>query len=188
MRVYISGGCKNGKTTFAQDIAVAMAAGRLPLYYIATMQPCDDEDRSRIAAHRAGRAGLGFTTLELPDGLGGFAKTANPNACYLLDSTTALLANAMFPPGGGMAAQAHEQLARELTLLLQRLPHVVAVSDYIFADAHRYDPATEHYRKGLAYLDKQAAALCDVVLEACYGCLIAHKGGALLGEVYEAPM
>ena len=47
MNVLISGGCKNGKSFFAQQLAAELAAGR-PLYYIATMIPRDDEDRARM--------------------------------------------------------------------------------------------------------------------------------------------
>ena len=47
MNVFISGGCKNGKSYYAQRDAKrqAGAAGR-PLYYIATMIPHDEEDHA----------------------------------------------------------------------------------------------------------------------------------------------
>ena len=61
MRVFISGGCKNGKSMLAQRIAVKQGA---PLYYIATMIPYDDEDRARIRRHLKEREGWGFETIE----------------------------------------------------------------------------------------------------------------------------
>ena len=65
MNILISGGCKNGKSFFAQRKAKEMAesSGR-PLYYIATMIPHDDEDHARIKRHISERAGWGFTTIE----------------------------------------------------------------------------------------------------------------------------
>ena len=63
MIVFISGGAKNGKSSFAQDLAVRLARGG-KRYYIATMIPCDEEDRDRIRHHIADRDGLGFETLE----------------------------------------------------------------------------------------------------------------------------
>ena len=54
MSVFISGGCKNGKSFYAQRIA---KAGGAPLYYIATMIPHDEEDLARIRRHRDERAG-----------------------------------------------------------------------------------------------------------------------------------
>ena len=61
MNVFISGGCKNGKSHFAQREAKrqADACGR-PLYYVATMIPADDEDRERIKRHIADRGRLGI--------------------------------------------------------------------------------------------------------------------------------
>ena len=63
MTVFLSGGCKNGKSTLAEQIAVHLSRpGRL--YYLATMIPHDEEDRARIARHVESRAGLGFQTVE----------------------------------------------------------------------------------------------------------------------------
>ncbi len=65
MNVFISGGCKNGKSFYAQRLARRQAdeAGS-PLYYIATMIPHDEEDHARIRRHQTERDGWGFTTLE----------------------------------------------------------------------------------------------------------------------------
>ena len=48
MHTLISGGCKNGKSYYAQR--VAKAAGQ-PLYYLATMISTGAEDDARIARH-----------------------------------------------------------------------------------------------------------------------------------------
>ena len=65
MRIFISGGCKNGKSYYAQRLAKAQCIGN-GLYYIATMKPVDAEDDERIARHRRERDGFGFTTVEQP--------------------------------------------------------------------------------------------------------------------------
>ena len=65
MNILISGGAKNGKSYFAQRQAKQMADEQgVPLYYIATMIPHDEEDRARIRRHIKERAGWGFATLE----------------------------------------------------------------------------------------------------------------------------
>ena len=70
MNIYISGGAKNGKSTFAQQRAKELAsAGGTPLYYVATMIARDSEDDARVARHRREREGWGFETLEIPDGI-----------------------------------------------------------------------------------------------------------------------
>lgn len=62
MNVLITGGCKNGKTGFAQDIAVKLSRGG-SRYYVATMIPCDGEDRERIARHIEDRAFMMCMTM-----------------------------------------------------------------------------------------------------------------------------
>ena len=97
MSVFISGGCKNGKSFYAQRIA--KAAGT-PLYYIATMIPRDREDDARIARHRQERAGWGFETLECGADILSCLDRADPAGAFLLDSVTALLSNEMFTDTG----------------------------------------------------------------------------------------
>ena len=63
MTILITGGAKNGKSDFAQDLAVSLAGGAVH-YYLATMIPCDAEDHYRIKKHLESRAGLGFETIE----------------------------------------------------------------------------------------------------------------------------
>lgn len=63
MRVFLSGGAKNGKSGYAQHLAVQLAQGGKH-YYVATMIPVDEEDRERIRHHIADRAGMGFETIE----------------------------------------------------------------------------------------------------------------------------
>ena len=63
MTIFVTGGCKNGKSTFALKCALQLS-GDGPRYYIATMEPSDDDEWERIRIHRAARAGLGFVTLE----------------------------------------------------------------------------------------------------------------------------
>lgn len=60
MNIFISGGCKNGKSYYAQRRAKDMAENAgVPLYYIATMIPHDEEDRIRIRRHLSERDGWG---------------------------------------------------------------------------------------------------------------------------------
>ena len=172
MHIYISGGCKNGKSHYAQRLAKAL--GR-PLYYVATMIPADSEDDARIARHVADREGWGFETIELGRSILSALDEADADGSFLLDSVTALLANEMFAPGGFDAA-APARVAEELELFLRRTANAVLVSDYIFGDAAIYDAMTEAYVAGLAQIDRQIAAVCDAVLEVSAGRVICHKG------------
>ena len=172
MSTFISGGCKNGKSFYAQRIAKAMGT---PLYYVATMIPHDAEDDARVLRHRAERAGWGFETLECGTDILSCLEGADARGSFLLDSVTALLSNEMFS-AAGMDPEAPDRLAHDLTEFVRRAPKAVLVSDYIYSDANLYDDWTEAYRRGLAQIDRALAAACDCVIEMVCGVPIVHKG------------
>ena len=179
MNVLISGGAKNGKSYYAQRIAKQMAEEQeVPLYYIATMIPRDEEDQARIRRHIAERAGWGFQTLEqgldLPGLLrrgGGRAGSdpVDPNGVFLLDSVTALLSNEMFDEKGNYDPGAAQRVAADCTAFAKATGNTVFVSDYIYGDAQRYDTMTEDYRRALAAVDRQLAKVCERVVEVSAG-------------------
>jgi len=182
MKIFISGGCKNGKSYYAQGLAKQMQSGQ-PLYYVATMNATDREDDKRIVRHRAERHGWGFTTVEQWQNIENILQICDPRGTFLLDSLTALLANEMFTPDGKIHANAHEKIAAGLTELLSQINNIVIVSDYIYSDAIAYDLLTEQYRKSLAALDRLAASQCDTVLEVCHTQVITHKGGIRVNAI-----
>ena len=164
MRVFISGGCKNGKSTFAQKLAKNQAkAGKL--YYIATMVSSDSEDDERIRRHQQERDGWGFTTVEQPKNIEEILIKCDKSGTFLLDSLTALLANEMFSQDGDFDEKSCERVKAGLARVLDKIKNIVVVSDYIYSDAFIFDPLTETYRKSLAALDRLAADKCEMVVE-----------------------
>ena len=196
MRIFISGGCKNGKSYYAQRLAAAQvkhgdsssaspeSRGTVPmlhlplhpLYYVATMKPVDAEDEARIARHREDREGWDFITVEQQTCIEGILGKCETHGSFLLDSLTALLANEMFPPDGRVNEQAAESITCGLTMIMDEIENIVIVSDYIYSDAIFYDHLTGKYRKSLAMLDRAAATQCDAVIEVAYTGVSVHKG------------
>ena len=180
MIVFITGGAKNGKSSYAQDLAVKLANGG-KRYYIATMIPVDDEDRERIRRHIEDRDGMGFETVECGRNLLSCLDKVDHRGSFLLDSATALLMNELFlPPDWHMDTAAGERCGDDIAAFSGRVANIVIVSDYIYSDAIRYDSVTETYRRLLAQIDKKIAAISDVVLEMSAGTCIVHKGEGLL--------
>lgn len=181
MKVYVSGGCKNGKTAFAERLALKIANGGRR-FYVATMIPFDGEDRARVQKHLDERAGLGFETWEQGRDIGALTAALCPGATYLVDSVTALLTNEMFPSLHGMEPDPAGATRCEagLSAFAAAAENAVFVSDYIYGDGIRYDAVTEAYRRALARTDRKMAALCDVVIELCAGRPVFHKGRELL--------
>lgn len=183
MNIFISGGCKNGKSYHAQELARSMAQeSNLPLYYLATMIPRDEEDDARIRRHLSEREGWGFDTIEQGEHICEALRTktvsgepVDPNGVFLLDSVTALLSNEMFREDGTIDFDAPKRLAEELTNFAQETGNTVFVSDYIYSDSFAFDDFTEPYRQGLALLDRTLAKLCDQVVEVTYGFKYLYK-------------
>ena len=174
MNILISGGCKNGKSYYAQHLAKRQAAENSPLYYIATMEPADEEDDARILRHREEREGWGFITLEQNRDIGSLR--ADFSGSFLLDSVTALLSNEMFREDGAVDREAYLRVAEELEQLAEKSGNIVFVSDYIYSDAVKYDELTELYREGLAWIDRTLAKKCGAVIEVSYGNIQLLKG------------
>ena len=171
MRIFISGGCKNGKSTFAQHMAKAMGT---PLYYIATMIPHDEEDNARIQRHLKEREGWGFETIECGREIHHCLEGVDTSGSFLMDSVTALLSNEMFPPEGYVPDCA-DRVAEQLLYLADNAENIVFVSDFIYSDGP-YDEWSENYRRALALADKTLAKRCDAVVEVCSRNIIVHKG------------
>ena len=181
MRVFITGGAKNGKSSLAQDVALALSKGGRH-YYVATMIPADEEDQERIRRHLADRAGMGFETLECGKHILSCLETADKSAAFLLDSATALLLNELFPDPTDcrMDSSAAQRVADELAEFVRSVDNIVVVSDFIYSDAQHYDEVTREYRRGLALIDRTLAQVCDTVVEVCAGNLVVHKGDLFL--------
>jgi adenosylcobinamide kinase/adenosylcobinamide-phosphate guanylyltransferase len=174
MNIFISGGAKNGKSTFAQNLAVELAGkSGLPLYYIATMIARDEEDDARIKRHIEDRRGLGFRTIEEGMHVESILNEVSCDGVFLLDSVTAFVANRLFSEDeqGNFVYKPEEgpKLAEELVSLAERVKNIIFVSDYIYSDAGCFDEMTEYYRKTLAACDRKLAAVCDRVYEVISG-------------------
>ena len=177
MTCFISGGAKCGKSTLAQNLAVALSDGG-KRYYVATMISSGEEDDRRIQRHLADREGMGFETLECFQNILDCLEAADRNGCFLVDSVTALLQNSLFPAEKNYQPdlEAANRCAGELVEFARRVKHAVFVSDYIYSDAQRYSASTESYRKCLADIDRRLARICDTVVEVSAGQYIVHKG------------
>ena len=180
MKIFISGGAKNGKSMFAQEIAKKLS-GEGHLWYLATMEPRDDEDDARVIRHRKEREGWGFKTVEWGRNIALHCEEFDCKGTYLVDSVTALLSNEMF---GGMSGEpdksAPERVEKDLIAFSEAAENVVFVSDNIFCDAAFYDDWTDSYREGLAFADRRIAEKCDVVAEFSCSQIIFYKGAELI--------
>jgi adenosylcobinamide kinase/adenosylcobinamide-phosphate guanylyltransferase len=100
--IFITGGVRSGKSSFAERAAVEIAeanGGRL--YYIATGVPFDSEMKDRIKRHQQDR-GNGthhWITVEQPISIGELAPHVQDKDILLLDCVTTLLNNELYAVG-----------------------------------------------------------------------------------------
>ena len=182
MNVFISGGAKNGKSSFAQRLAVNMAKEKnCPLYYVATMVPHDGEDRARIERHRDDRRGLGFKTIERGRDIDVEIRNRG-DGVFLIDSVTALLSNEMFKADGTVDGEASIRISERLKALVKDKDGLIFVSDFIYADGVEYDEITDGYIRGLAIIDRALAKACDRVVEMINGIPIDYKDDRAIQE------
>ena len=175
MTILVSGGCKNGKSSLAQDFAceAAKKCGSRPIYF-ATMIPHDSEDHERIEKHRADRKNLGFETIECGKNLSETIEKMEAGRVVLFDSLTALVANELFSEdvishSDENAARITQKIRADLTALIKKSESVIFVSDAIFSDGKIYDETTELYRKILAETENFIAKKSDKVVEMSAG-------------------
>ncbi len=171
MVALVIGGSGSGKSAFAEGL-MARLDGRERIY-LATMRAQDDESRARVARHRGQRARGGYRTLEWPMDLA--LAPVGPGASVLLEDLPNLLANEMFGGGDG------RRVGAALSALAARCANLVMVTGDVFADGERYDGQTEAYRRSLARLTAEAAALADAVIEVVAGIPIWIKGEETCG-------
>ena len=147
-----------------------------PMYYWATLEPRDGEDRAIVRRHLAERDGWGFETIEQGRQLPQALKWVSPAGTVLFDSITACLACQMFsaPEPDG---EAPRRTAEELLVISRHPAHFVCVCDELWRDGVAYETWTETYRRGLAEICRTLAAEFDVVCELTAGLRPGMEGG-----------
>lgn len=100
--IFISGGARSGKSSFAEKYATTLAEqGASDLYYLATAKQTDDEMIDRIKRHQIDRedGSYPWTTVECSVDIASKVNKFTPNSIVLLDCVTILLANELIKNG-----------------------------------------------------------------------------------------
>lgn len=89
----ITGGCRSGKSAYAQQMAESLPTKRL---YVATAPVSDDEMRRRIEQHQLARRDRGWETLEEQLDLVGVFRRHHEHHVLLVDCVTLWVNNLMY--------------------------------------------------------------------------------------------
>lgn len=95
--IFVIGGARSGKSSFAQQTAAATGGG---VCYLATAQALDDEMRARIARHRADRPGEWLTVEEPGDLAAALRKMPAGIGTVIIDCLTLFATNILMENEG----------------------------------------------------------------------------------------
>lgn len=210
----VTGGSASGKSEYAERLVTAF--GGKVRYYLATMQPCDEESQRRIGRHRTMRKNKGFSTVERytdlagleleretfgpeeelePEKPGSEPKGAEPELkrpgfgpeerkvrcvgrekpTVLLECMSNLVANEMYLPDGA-GKQTKSAVVAGVANLARQTEQLVIVTNEVFSDGAEYDAFTAEYLQVLGEINREIAAMADVVVEVVYSIPVIHKG------------
>jgi Adenosyl cobinamide kinase/adenosyl cobinamide phosphate guanylyltransferase len=173
VRILLTGGAANGKSTFAEDLAVRLGT---PRFYVAAMMPYGEESECRIARHRTLRAAKGFVTVERHTDLAGLRLPKR--GTVLLECLCNLTANEMFEPEGAHDC-AVEAVLHGVEALSRQCENLIVVTNDVGADGGGYDPTVVAYIETLGHINRALAVCFDRVYELCCGIPLSLKGTLL---------
>lgn len=185
----ITGVSGSGKSEYAENLAVELAAGA-PLYYVATMEPYGQEGQARIRRHHALRAGKGFQTIEcyrnITKIIGEIGEDRFGSGTILLECMSNLLANELFGnqcnelvtekiplseedfPVQIENRSLTDRLLSEMSYISRQCRHLIIVTNEVFADGAEYAPETQEYIRQLGRLNRELVHMADEAVEVVY--------------------
>lgn len=162
MFTLVVGGAASGKSEYAESLV--LASSHRPRYYIATMEPFDEEGRARVEKHRRMRADKEFETVECYYNLSSVRLPRR--GTVLLECIGNLAANELYSPqGAGSGSGALRSIVGGVGALLEQCADLVVVSNEVFTGGTDYAAGTEDYLRLVAGVNRALAQRADRVCE-----------------------
>lgn len=173
--IYISGGCRSGKSAYAQQLAESLPGRRA---YVATCPSVDAEMDARIARHRRDREGRGWQTIEAPLKLAGAIRQATDFDVLLVDCLTLWVNNLQYEASRD-GTVIEEDVIRQLSLDLlaaRRGQTIIFVSNELGMGLVPADELSRRYRDLVGRCNQVIAAAADEVVFMVSGVALNLKG------------
>ena len=171
MLILLTGGSACGKSSYGEKLAVQ---GPKPLYYIAAMQPYDDECLRKIARHRELRRDKDFETIERYTSVDTL-QLPQKGGTALLECLCNLTANEMYIQPDAPVDPVPKVVAGVENLRRQTDTLIVITND-VGSDDEAYSEQTRAYIRALGEINAHVAAMADRVYELVAGIPIPLKG------------
>lgn len=173
MRILLTGGSACGKSTYAETLAVRLAA---PRYYIATMRIFDDESQKKVDQHRKMRKTKNFITIERDTDI--HLIRLPQRSTVLLECMCNLTANEMFDNYGNIT-DVYDKIISGIESLASQCENLIVVTNDVGSDGGEYNAGTREYIKTLGRLNISLAQRFDCVYELVCGIPLVLKGRLL---------
>lgn len=171
MLILLTGGSACGKSSYGEKLAVQ---GPKPLYYIAAMQPYDDECLKKIARHRELRRDKGFETIERYTGVDTL-QLPQKGGTALLECLCNLTANEMYIQPK-KPVDPVERVVAGVENLRQQTDTLIVITNDVGSDNEAYSEETRAYIRYLGDINARVAAMADRVYELVAGIPLCLKG------------
>ena len=172
MKLLLTGGSANGKSTLAEKMALELPG---PHYYLAAMEPYGPEGLARIARHRASHDRKGFLTIERYRDLDTLILPRR--GTVLLECLCNLLDNELFPQAGApVVSGAVEKILKGLENISNQCEHLLVVTNEVGSDWPGYSLDTLAYRNALGHLNILTETAMDAVVEVVAGVPVLRRG------------
>lgn len=164
----VTGGCRSGKSRFAQQLVEAACAQRI---YLATATVLDEEMAHRVARHRADRD-RSWRTIEAP--LQVAERLHHPDSAVLLDCLTLWVTNLMMAERTDAEIEA---AGAALVAALRSAPGpVVVVTNEVGLGIVPMNAMARRFRDLSGFLAQRVAAAADRVVWMVAGIPVCIKG------------
>ena len=171
MLILLTGGSACGKSSYGEKLAVQ---GPKPLYYIAAMEPFDEECLKKIARHRDLRKDKGFETIERYTGVDALELPENGGTA-LLECLCNLTANEMYIHPD-MPVDPVEKVVAGVENLMRQTDTLIVITNDVGSDNEEYFEETRAYIRYLGRINARVAAMANRVYELVAGIPIRLKG------------
>ncbi|MDX2495885.1 MAG: bifunctional adenosylcobinamide kinase/adenosylcobinamide-phosphate guanylyltransferase [Desulfuromusa sp.] len=175
--IYISGGCRSGKSNYAQQRAEAVPGKRI---YLATCPPIDAEMEQRIVLHQQQRVDRDWKTLEAPLELADAVKQASDFDVILVDCLTLWVNNLLYlaeQEGNHLSEQIISDKCIELVAICRRRNQtIIFVTNELGMGLVPANSTARCYRDCLGRCNQTIARLADEAIFMVSGIPLTLKG------------
>jgi adenosylcobinamide kinase/adenosylcobinamide-phosphate guanylyltransferase len=166
----VTGGCRSGKSAYAQQMAESLPPTRL---YVATCPVTDDEMQRRIEQHRQARRDCGWETIEEQTDLAGVFRRHDKHNVLLVDCVTLWINNLMYDAQRESRHITESDIAERCVRMLEAAEAcrgtVIFVTNEVGLGVVPDNALARSYRDLIGRANQTIAARADAVTLICCG-------------------